>query len=335
MRNPKIQLLSEGGGIGDVLRRLSIAYSIREAIPNAEVWTFVQDSLLSWAQLDPVASPLVVVNSGARRGLSQPPDPARYPYLDINVDFDRVVDLYDPAESYENAAFSPINHSRWQKWREVASNILGEELPLCHIKIPRRREWVLRTAGWLHKQKDLPERYLVGIQPLSHWKWRSLSKEQVAGMVDAFRLEGAKCILFHHEKFMQEWAEEMDAWAMIGADPRMIVETVRICDAIITGDSAFFHIGGFLERPTVGLFAQTNGEAIGSDYRTCHAIMAGERERVGLECTMPCYRRASYGCKPSCRKGCLALERINPAVVVEKVLQLIEEETHGFPTDCP
>jgi len=320
----KVQLLSEGGGIGDVLRRVGVARSIKAALPDAEVWFFVEDKLIDWVRLDRSMSYVVAIPRHLRRPQNALPNPVQYHYLDIGMPYDYTIDLYDPSETYENQAPNPITRNRGVTWRNVASAVLGcpLELQLCELTTePLARK--LACAQLTDKLGSLQN--VVGLQPFSYWRWRSLSQEQVHGVVRELRSYGMQCVLFHHTlDGIEELVNELQLATVIDAHPIVLAETVRLCRTVITGDSGFFHVAGMLGVPALGVFGQTNGTAIGSDYPTCRTITAGPDEREGLACTVPCYRRESFGCDRSvCLKGCQAVERISPERIVRETMQLV------------
>jgi len=323
----RIQLLCDGGGIGDLLRRIGIARSIKLALPDAEIWLFALDHQIKWAQLDPIVDQLVSVTYDGRRPFNAIPNPLLYPYLETGAPFYATIDLYDPAEAYEDRESRIITRSRPDTWLSVAEAVLGCKLTHQHCVLAQRKDATVQAAVKLHEKLGGPPGFLVGLQPLSHWRWRSMGDAQTHAVIRALKEKGAQCVLFHHEdEPVKRWAEELGVAAVIGEKPEVLVEMVRVCDAFISGDSGFFHIANLVNVPTVGLFAQTNGEAIGRNYSTCRTINAGPAEREGLSCTSPCYRRATYGCdRMICELGCRAIQRIAPARVVDAVMELIRE----------
>jgi hypothetical protein len=323
----RIQVLGEGGGIGDLLRRLNVVCSIKTALPAAKVWLFVQDKLIEWAQLSRTADTLAVVASQSRRGINQLPDPAKYPYLNTGAPFDATVDLYDPACAYEYAATGHITQGREEIWRAAATAVLG-----CPLTPQLDQLFIMPPAGVLAASQlrvrlGCQPSFLVGIHPLSYWRSRCVCFEQVCELVKALQAMGAQCMLFHHEADpVAAWAKELNTVSIIGEKPTMLAALLRLCDVMIATDSSLFHLAGMLGVPTIGMFAQTDGELMSQEYKSCQWVTAGLAEREGLGCQFPCYWRTAYGFNhPVCERGCRALHRISPKVVVDTAIKFILE----------
>jgi len=220
-----------------------------------------------------------------------------------------------------------VTRARAELWRDTASAVLDCPITrqFCKLSIhPRVTANVMtKLLARLGGRPSL----LVGIQPIASWTWRSIGFEQVRGLVKELQAVGAQCLLFHrYPDPVADWAKELGVASVLGEKPIALVETVRLCDALITVDSGLFHLGGTLGVPTVGMFAQTDGEATGQEYESCGWITAGTVERTGLTCKIPCYRRKQYGCVPSkCLRGCRALHRISAKAVVDKTIGLAIE----------
>jgi len=321
----RIQILGEGGGIGDVLRRLGIIRSIKAAIPDAVVWFVAPGALIEWAKLDPIPDQLVAAPNN-HRGVGGLGVPDTYKYIAVGYPFDVTLDLYDPAELAENQAPGPIQYNRAEVWLHIAAATFNKHLMFRQCKVhttpvdAEQAATMLRTIfGKL--------RLVIGLQPLSHWRWRSLCFEQVYDIVKRLNQLGAQCVLFHHtEQPVKQWAEQLGTIAIVNEKPTVVAELIRLCDGIITCDSGLFHVAGTLNVPTVGLFAQTDGALISRGYTSCRAITAGPTERKGLACRIPCYRRASHGCyNPVCERSCQALHRVSGKAAADLLLRLIVE----------
>lgn len=323
----RIQLLSEGGGLGDILRRIGLVHSIKEAIPDANVTMVVRSGLEKWARLDPIVDGLVLTHDTKRRDFNEFFNPEVYQYLSVNGPFDATVDAYDPAETWENSTTEIIDVNRGQTWRKSASIVLRCPLKLRLPVLRSLSRVCAAITARLQSYFKRPLSFLVGLHPRSYWRWRSISREQVFAIVGLLKKAGAQVVLFHHrDNPVGEWARELGVAALIGETPEALIEAVRLCDGFVGVDSGLFHVAGMTNVPTVGAFAQTNGVAIGRDYPSCYAIVAGTAEREGLNCTSPCYRRKKFGCNRAvCGRDCRAIQRIDPKVIVDKLLALIVE----------
>jgi len=237
-----------------------------------------------------------------------------------------LIDLYDPAEMAENRIAGPVRYNRAEVWLQLAASLLNVPLQLQQCKLLPNEGAAATAASILHETIGKP-RLVIGLQPLSHWRWRSLCFDQVHDMVKRLNRLGAQCILFHHiDQPIKQWAEQLGVTAITGEKPAVIVEAIRLCDGFVSCDSGLFHVAGALAVPTVGLFAQTDGTLISRSYASCRALTAGLRERKGRACTMPCYRRETHGCyRIICDSGCQALHRVSGKAAADLLLRLIVE----------
>jgi hypothetical protein len=323
----RIQVLAEGGGIGDLLMRFGVIRSIKQRFPDAEIWLVVHESLVEWAALDRAITQRVAVLKTGRRPIGGSPNPARYPYLEKGIPFDATIDMYGPADGYENNAFGPVDMGRAAIWRRTAENVLGCTLTpkLGRLTVPPA-ETELAIAKLLVRLKGRPE-FLVGLQPMAHWRWRSLGAAQAIALVELLRKRGAQCLVFHHKTdAMITKLVNCGALPVINEAPATVIRTAELCDVLISVDSALFHLGGTLGVPTLGLFGQTDGKLTGEEYPSCRWITAGEKEREQVFCKFPCYRREAYGCiRKQCEQGCRALINIPSELIVERALDLVAE----------
>lgn len=322
----RIQILSEGGGIGDLLMKLGVIRSIKEVFPAVQVWLFVWEQLVDWARLDRAVDQIVAVPSAGRRGLGELADPDRFGYLNTGAPFDAVIDMYDPAARYEDAAVGPLTRGRDEIWLATAEAVLGCKLPARRSVLTLPRMAVERAVAQLLVWFRTRPTRLFGLQLLAHWKWRSAHDDQVRDIIALLKKRRSQCVLFHHDRnYAAALADECGVPVM-SDEPAVLAGVVQMCDAMITVDSGFYHLAGVLDVPTVGMFAQTDGEVTSRAYSSCRWVEAGPAERKGLLCSMPCYRREMYGCnRPHCERGCQALYRISAETVVRTTETLIAE----------
>ena len=103
-----------------------------------------------------------------------------------------------------------------------------------------------------------------------------------------------------------------------GLDLRKSFALASGCDAIVTPDSAFFHLGGALDLPCVGLFGPTDGRIRGVDYPRAHVLDA----RRKLRC-VPCWRNEITPCGLTGLRPSACLGEIDPGEVVNAVEAVI------------
>jgi ADP-heptose:LPS heptosyltransferase len=97
----------------------------------------------------------------------------------------------------------------------------------------------------------------------------------------------------------------------------MFVAFTDLMDAVLTVDTAALHIGGVLNKPTLGLFGLSDGSKRTSKYKSVEYIQGD------APCS-PC--NAIYG-GPQCNeKWCIALAAIDPMVAAHKLLEVLSNE---------
>lgn len=103
-----------------------------------------------------------------------------------------------------------------------------------------------------------------------------------------------------------------------GLDLRKSFALASGCDALVTPDSAFFHLGGAFDLPCVGLFGPTDGRIRGSDYPRARVVDA----RRTLRC-VPCWRNEMTPCGLTGLRPSACLAEIDPGEVVKAVEAVI------------
>lgn len=349
----RIRFLRESGGHGDVVRCLGTVASVREAIPDAELWFYTVGIYEQWAYLsldvDRVVRPLWDERTrGECRKRDETPNPRKRPYLARHGRFDATVDMYDPAFKHERETTGAVFLDRIDCWTGHAAATLGVCL---HPRLARfspdgySRGWV---DGWLHSV-GATHGPLVVIQPLSVDPRRSLSPMQTMSCIETLRDAGACVVLVHVrlgvagmkrgtprfrlENTILRWAHREHLPMFVSPNMSRLAALVGAASCVLTGDSALLHVAAAMERPSVSLFGVTRGDIICKHYPLATYVDAGRRERAGCWCAesgIGCYgfpRKIDGHWHRPCRGvGCPAAWRVSPVKLAEKVLQCLSRQ---------
>lgn len=117
-------------------------------------------------------------------------------------------------------------------------------------------------------------------------------------LLSPFSLDQAKCYPWFAELATRL---EADRWCvrflhsapipgpvptLAGLPLRLMGAVVAVADLIVSVDSAAFHWGGILRRPTVGIFNSNQGQIYCRDYPTAHPVQT---------CPTPCIHNVRWG----------------------------------------
>ena len=171
------------------------------------------------------------------------------------------------------------------------------------------------------------DRIKVGVQINSADHYRSLPA--LSGVLMMFELiaNGCECYIIGSPEHRTVFTDgdrrpqppPEHIYDMCGAltSNDMFVAFTDLMDAVLTVDTAALHIGGVLNKPTLGLFGLSDGSKRTSKYKSVEYIQ-------GSAPCSPC--NAIYG-GPQCNeKWCIALAGIDPMVAAHKLLEVLSNE---------
>lgn len=93
---------------------------------------------------------------------------------------------------------------------------------------------------------------------------KSLTEEQVVGLVGGLRERGFNPFVIHSER--QEVYDKLGVKQFVGIHPQAWIALVYLADYVISVDTATFHLAGGLKKPLVGVFSFTDGKVYGKYY---------------------------------------------------------------------
>jgi glycosyl transferase family 9 (putative heptosyltransferase) len=157
--------------------------------------------------------------------------------------------------------------------------------------------------------RQIAGKFVVGVQPRTDESYRDVP--HMPHIVEALTRHAS--VLVFGTLFPGD-ARHPDVIETGALDLRQAFALASGCDALVTPDSAFFHLAGALDLPCVGLFGPTDGRVRGQDYPRARVIDA----RRMLPC-IPCWRNEVTPCGLTGLRPSACLGEIAPADVVRAV----------------
>ena len=307
-KKEKINLVREAGGFGDIISIGGAVAQIKKDYPDTEICLCVPDDFTFVAKhlkgVDQVVGlgPLEILTK-IRRSRNEPPDAKKHSYLQKVPSSGKCVDLWCPAQRYEQQEKSRIQKTRAQ----IFANLVCTN---DDAAIPR---WISTANERVQASMFLRE--TLGNKTSGN-----------TGPTIALAVRGTK----REKNLPADLTEKLIAWLIfnktnlvwmdcVAPASNLVVwpntefcESVAIleqCDALISVDTGIFHAGVAARVPTVGIFGMTDGNPYIGFYPMTY-IVQNESELEGI-CKLPCNASSEKGHVAGCAGLCARMENLS------------------------
>ena len=207
-----------------------------------------------------------------------------HPFVDEVVDSAAVspreyVAAYDTGSAcmrYERQHWPDPQKNRADIWAEHCGVTLTKHegyLTIPEEDVRQGEETLRKTCG---------NRPSVLLCPTAAMEVRSIMPQHVRMLTAIARESGCEVVGCHTEVI-----KTLDAPTVTGLSVKEWMGLVAAADYVMTADTSHFHLAGLLSRPTLGVFAMTNGKVYGKYYRN-QVIVQKHRDDGDWLCG-PCY----------------------------------------------
>ena len=313
--SPRVALLREVGGWGDVTQCLAVARA-RKARGPCRITFFAGEAYAEWVGRCPDVDEVWTVRRPEARKLLSGESPHDMSYFRAAGQFQEVIDLWCPASAHEQETAADgllVTKDRLHCFLDAAG------LPfagLAQVRTTRDEDLWLDgyIAGALGPDAGKPYTVLAprGVSPIRNWRkerWRAVIAYLEARGIPVVSLgEGYGGIEIGKQPY----------WTIAG-----ILKRAALLLAVDTGP---LHVAGLYDVPTLGLFGMTDGEITCRPYPQARWIQ-------GQGCpTGPCYYSTARGRSWECDvKGCRAMLDLSAS----RVLEALEPLAEGWPQEQP
>lgn len=131
--------------------------------------------------------------------------------------------------------------------------------------------------------------------PIAHEKLRTLTKEQIEGVVEF--LHGKKMFVYSTHKEPIKELENLNVPVLVGKTLEDWMSYVHAADYVVTVDTSTFHYAGGIGKPMTGIFTHVDGKLRGKFYD--FVLVQKHRDNGDWPCGGPCYNFL-YCSHPKC-----------------------------------
>ena len=319
-----IRAVREAGGLGDIIRVISVCQGLKIKYPDARVHLFapyyVQDLIAPRAThaIDcylPCHQNVRVRDAFFIESL--------YPHLQKNIKYAQSIDCWCPPYWHEELTKGNVCQDRNELWCRHGN-----------VPVTRPKLNLLPQDKWVRDRYKKKYKKIIGIQIGATCRSREWPYSYIQKLIEILHKEKYHVIVFdvcyraHGEvDYSHVECSIDDCWANT-------VGRLAACDLVVTPDSGFFHLAGVFNLRCLGLFGCTNGQVTTIPYKigeVTHHYMQLKRSEID-------YSKLPEGCKTYCdmrwergwnhdlyrkkKSYCAVLSQLTPDMVFEKVRQL-------------
>lgn len=302
-----VNFVREGGGLGDIISMGAAARALRKASPETGVTLCIPDDFVDVAKHFPSVNsvvslgPLNVIGL-TRRQRGQKPIPFTLPE-------GRVVDLWCPGYAYEIASQIRLEYTRSQIFaKEAGCANLADAIPEW---LPTKDERIFASQFlWDHFGEKGP---VIGLCPRGTLAMKNIPfdilEKLIISLCHGFKVVYFDCIppSIVHENLVWSNCEFCQAVAIC-----------EQCNALITVDTSFLHVGCAVQVPTLGVFTLTDSKPYESLYPWFKAVQPSIETEY---CKIPCNRSPQKGWK-ECKTQCVRQRAVTSDLIMNGLFEL-------------
>ena len=292
----KWYFVREGGGFGDIISMGGAAVQLKLKEPDANVTLCIPNDFMEVAQhlegVDNVIGLGLVKDLATMRRNRTDSFDRKHSYLFGVPEDGEVIDMWCPGYEYEVTALGPLDRTRSQIFADCAGCEDTNGAVAIWNVTPEEHK---KASAYLTNFNDGPKG-VVALAPRGTDSNRSISPELVAELAKWLTAAGFGIV------YLDCIAPPLGL--PVHACPSNFCQSVAIvskCDALITVDTSFLHIGPAVYTPTLGVFTLNDaGPYLG--FYSPLVVVTNEEEIE--ECSLPCNRSKAKGYTDVCRDNC-------------------------------
>lgn len=321
-----VRLIREAGGHGDVIRCLSVARAIKEAMPSSEVWFYGVKNYAFHAKLCPDVDGVFVAPWDQRVDRDKPLSGELYSHLNSPRPFDASVGLFCPAWRAEKDHFPHFPD-------RILSFVRAGERELKCSLVPRAPRVVVPRQAQENADKllesfgcDLSKDRLVAVAPVASSALRYLPAPVLRALVLRLSAENYDVIVLANKAKICEAALDGLSVPIINLKPfQLVYGVMKRVKMLFCSDSGPLHAAAAVGARSFTVLGPTGGPYLCGRYDAASWIQPAGKHFNGLGCQSPCYYVAYWDQLRACKEAgrCEAMHRMDVDVVVERALEAL------------
>ena len=279
-RRNRILIKRRSGGYGDILMQRMLFEDFSKAFPGAEI-TF--------------ACPAIYVEMAKNHPFAKAIDLGS-----VNEDeYGVIYDLSTACRVHESRKGIDNKDHRSDIWATHCGITLENHNMM--LKPDKAILEQCREAFKLYNKENKPAVLLASASTNDTFGTaKSLTYDQISDVVKALRDQGYYVFTIHDDK--QVVYDNLGVDQIFSIHQQAWISMVELADAVISVDTATFHIAGGLQKPLIGIFAFTDGKLYGKYYD--FVLVQKHRDNGDWDCG-PCFNMTACPKSKEIQKPCL------------------------------
>lgn len=319
IRRPRILVIRQLGGIGDILGLSCIYRGLHEKYPNHELVCITSDLYnpgiteinLHNPFIDTIIdiTPYEATSAATKRW--HPRFSASYPIEDYQIfkEADMIFDMNSACidgEHRDIQKYGTVVTPRYKIWCDAADVVPSTYRPVYEIT---NQEQAIADMHWHGITKPIVGMSLGSANP--DVDARTLSMDQTLAIANGLAERGIHVVTVDPTRKLAGFPY------LIGKRIQELMPLIKRMAAFVTVDTGLLHMAGTVGTPVIGLFGS-------SDYRMRMAYYKGSAidSRMLMPCA-PCWYNPTCRRGPDIRKHFECLKKIQPEMVVEETMKWV------------